>query len=81
MAASRGFERDLGMLAQMALYADHERGRYPVWQTLDHPAFFPGCGILFVTVTVSQGLLRMEPKQCPLTETYSIGTGRLLTPD
>ncbi|KAI0713040.1 amine oxidase [Cerioporus squamosus] len=36
---------------EMALYADHERGRYPVWQTLDHPAFFPGCGILFVTVT------------------------------
>ncbi|KAI0753776.1 amine oxidase [Fomes fomentarius] len=36
---------------EMGLYADHERGRYPVWQTLDHPAFFPGCGILFVTVT------------------------------
>ncbi|TBU42165.1 amine oxidase [Dichomitus squalens] len=36
---------------EMALYADHERGRYPVWQTLDHAAFFPGCGILFVTVT------------------------------
>ncbi|RDX40974.1 amine oxidase [Lentinus brumalis] len=36
---------------EMALYADHERGRYPVWQTLDHPAFFPGCGIVFVTVT------------------------------
>ncbi|PIL26397.1 hypothetical protein GSI_12154 [Ganoderma sinense ZZ0214-1] len=36
---------------QMALYADHERGRYPVWQTLDHPDIFPGCGILFTTVT------------------------------
>jgi len=35
----------------MALYADHERGRYPVWQSLDHPNFFPGSGILFVTVT------------------------------
>jgi len=38
---------------QMGLYADHERGRYPVWQSLDHPNFFPGSGILFVTVTVS----------------------------
>ncbi|KAJ2993275.1 hypothetical protein NUW54_g7751 [Trametes sanguinea] len=36
---------------EMALYADHERGRYPVWQSLDHESFFPGCGILFVTVT------------------------------
>ncbi|KAI0742275.1 amine oxidase [Daedaleopsis nitida] len=36
---------------EIALYADHERGRYPVWQTLDLPQFFPGCGILFATVT------------------------------
>ncbi|KAI0351175.1 amine oxidase [Trametes cingulata] len=36
---------------EIALYADHERGRYPIWQSLDHEAFFPGCGILFVTVT------------------------------
>ncbi|OSC98381.1 amine oxidase [Trametes coccinea BRFM310] len=36
---------------EMALYADHERGRYPVWQSLDHESFYPGCGILFVTVT------------------------------
>ncbi|KAI0640883.1 amine oxidase [Trametes meyenii] len=36
---------------EMALYADHERGRYPIWQSLDYNAFFPGCGILFVTVT------------------------------
>ena len=38
---------------QMALYADYERGRYPVWQSLDHPSFLPGSGILVVTVTVS----------------------------
>ncbi|CDO76587.1 hypothetical protein BN946_scf184868.g1 [Trametes cinnabarina] len=38
-------------MAMMALYADHERGRYPVWQSLDHESFYPGCGILFVTVT------------------------------
>lgn len=37
----------------MGLYADYERGKYPVWQSLDHQGFFPGSGILFVTVTVS----------------------------
>ena len=37
----------------MGLYADPVRGRYPVWQSLDHPDFLPGSGILFVTVTVS----------------------------
>ncbi|KAF8154024.1 hypothetical protein B0H34DRAFT_662165 [Crassisporium funariophilum] len=36
---------------EMAIYADSERGRYPVWQSLDHPNFFPGSGIVFVTVT------------------------------
>ncbi|KAI0668914.1 amine oxidase [Trametes maxima] len=36
---------------EMALYADPERGRYPVWQSLDHENFFPGSGIIFVTVT------------------------------
>ncbi|KAI9571834.1 amine oxidase [Boletus coccyginus] len=36
---------------QMALYADKQRGRYPVWQSLDHVGFFPGSGIIFVTVT------------------------------
>ncbi len=37
----------------MGLYADSERGRYPVWQSLDHPDFLPGSGIFFVTITVS----------------------------
>ncbi|EIM90264.1 amine oxidase [Stereum hirsutum FP-91666 SS1] len=37
---------------EFALYADEfERGRYPVWQSLDNENFFPGSGILFVTVT------------------------------
>ncbi|KAI0920362.1 hypothetical protein AcW1_002128 [Taiwanofungus camphoratus] len=36
---------------QMALYADTTRGRYPVWQSLDIVNFFPGSGIVFVTVT------------------------------
>lgn len=37
----------------MGLYADRERGRYAVWQNLDHEDFFPGSGLIFVTVTVS----------------------------
>lgn len=36
----------------MAVYADRIRGRYPIWQSLDHENFFPGSGIIFVTVTV-----------------------------
>jgi len=36
---------------EMALYADSERGRYPVWQSLDHENFLPGSGIIFATVT------------------------------
>jgi len=36
---------------EFALYADHERGWYPVWQSLDVDGLFPGSGILFVTVT------------------------------
>ncbi|TFK69792.1 amine oxidase [Pluteus cervinus] len=36
---------------EMGLYADPERGRYPIWQSLDHPKFLPGSRILFVTVT------------------------------
>ena len=38
---------------QMALYADSDRGRYPIWQSLDHPNFFHGSRIIFVTITVS----------------------------
>ncbi|KAG9311051.1 hypothetical protein JVU11DRAFT_8951 [Chiua virens] len=36
---------------EMGLYAAKQRGKYPVWQSLDHIGFFPGSGILFVTVT------------------------------
>ncbi|KIK97836.1 hypothetical protein PAXRUDRAFT_135456 [Paxillus rubicundulus Ve08.2h10] len=36
---------------EMGLYADKQRGRYPVWQSLDHVGFFPGSGVIFVTVT------------------------------
>jgi polyamine oxidase len=57
-------------IPQFALYADHERGWYPVWQSLDMDGFFPGSGILFVTVTVrfplrflSARLLTTNPSQ------------------
>ncbi|KAK0200982.1 amine oxidase [Desarmillaria ectypa] len=36
---------------ELALYADPMRGTYPVWQSLDHPNFFPGSGLIFATVT------------------------------
>ncbi|KAG8215259.1 hypothetical protein J3R82DRAFT_8813 [Butyriboletus roseoflavus] len=36
---------------EMGLYAAEQRGKYPIWQSLDHVGFFPGSGILFVTVT------------------------------
>ncbi|KAH9916271.1 amine oxidase [Epithele typhae] len=45
------FPEDFWFDTEMALYADEERGRYPVWQSLDHVNFFPGSGIVFVTVT------------------------------
>ncbi|KAI0820503.1 amine oxidase [Trametes gibbosa] len=37
--------------SEMALYADHERGRYPIWQSLDHSGLFLGSGIIMTTVT------------------------------
>ncbi|KIM77435.1 hypothetical protein PILCRDRAFT_76792 [Piloderma croceum F 1598] len=45
------FPRNFWFHTQFALYADSERGRYPVWQGLDIEGFFPESGILFVTVT------------------------------
>ncbi|KAI4248249.1 MAG: hypothetical protein L6R42_009348 [Xanthoria sp. 1 TBL-2021] len=40
---------------QYLLYADPtERGYYPVFQSLDGEGFFPGSGIIFVTVVQSQ---------------------------
>ena len=57
----------------MAVYADSERGYYPVWQSLDHPDFFPGSGILFVTVTVSDHhLIRLGPLKIDLEIAISI---------
>ncbi|KZT43340.1 amine oxidase [Sistotremastrum suecicum HHB10207 ss-3] len=45
------FSRKFWFDTAAALYADHERGRYPVWQSLDHIEFLPNSGILMVTVT------------------------------
>jgi polyamine oxidase len=39
------------------LYADLERGKYPVWESLDTPDFYPGSGIIFATVTVSPRIM------------------------
>jgi len=36
---------------EFALYADGERGRYPIWQSIDLDGFMPGSGVIFVTVT------------------------------
>ncbi|KAJ6510494.1 amine oxidase [Mycena sanguinolenta] len=45
------FEDKFWFDTQFALYADRERGRYPVWQGLDLQNFMPGSGIVFATVT------------------------------
>lgn len=45
------FEDKFWFDTQFALYADRERGRYPVWQGLDLQNFLPGSGIVFATVT------------------------------
>ncbi|KAG6909773.1 hypothetical protein DXG01_015489 [Tephrocybe rancida] len=45
------FPRKFWFNTEFALYADPERGRYPVWQSLDHEGFMPGSGIIFATVT------------------------------
>ncbi|KAH9177175.1 amine oxidase [Lactarius sanguifluus] len=36
---------------EFAVYADSERGRYPIWQGLDIDGFAPGSGVIFATVT------------------------------
>ncbi|KAF7361326.1 Amine oxidase [Mycena sanguinolenta] len=56
------FEDKFWFDTQFALYADRERGRYPVWQGLDLENFMPGSGIVFATVTgdYSQRIERMS---------------------
>ncbi|KAG6887634.1 hypothetical protein C0992_011411, partial [Termitomyces sp. T32_za158] len=45
------FPKKFWFETEFGLYADSERGRYPVWQSLDKEGFMPGSGIIFVTVT------------------------------
>ncbi|KAG6332321.1 hypothetical protein ID866_6768 [Astraeus odoratus] len=45
------FNETFWFSTQMGLYGDQERGKYPVWQSLDHVDFFPGSGIIVTTVT------------------------------
>jgi len=56
------FEEKFWFDTEMAVYADKERGRYPIWQSLDHVKFFPGSGLVFVTVT-GDFSLRIESMQ------------------
>ncbi|KAG2135556.1 hypothetical protein BD769DRAFT_1664708 [Suillus cothurnatus] len=56
------FEEKFWFDTEMAVYADKERGRYPIWQSLDHVKFFPGSGLIFVTVT-GDFSLRIESMQ------------------
>ena len=44
----------------MGLYAGKQRGKYPIWQSLDHVGFFPGSGVIFVTVTVSESRVETD---------------------
>ncbi|KAN0080027.1 hypothetical protein V8E55_009593 [Tylopilus felleus] len=45
------FDENFWFPTEMGLYAGKQRGKYPVWQSLDHVGFFPGSGVIFVTVT------------------------------
>lgn len=65
---------------EMALYADAERGRYPVWQSLDHPNFFPGSRILFVTVTGDYSL-RIEHLSDSQVKSEIMGVLRTMFPN
>lgn len=47
------FPRNFWFGTQFAVYADNERGRYPIWQSLDLDDFMLGSGVIFATVTVA----------------------------
>ncbi|RDX44967.1 amine oxidase [Lentinus brumalis] len=66
--------------SEMALYADLERGRYPVWQSLDHENFFPGSGIVFVTVTGDYSL-RIEALSDETVQDEVMGVLRSMLPN
>ncbi|TFY63914.1 hypothetical protein EVJ58_g2955 [Rhodofomes roseus] len=45
------FPEDFWFETQMGIFADSTRGYYPVWQNMNLTDFFPGSGVIFVTVT------------------------------
>ncbi|KAI5988510.1 hypothetical protein EDC04DRAFT_2992954 [Pisolithus marmoratus] len=45
--------------------ANQQKGKYPVWQSLDHPGIFPGSGIIFVTVTLQQEVMEVLRRMYP----------------
>ncbi|KAI0830095.1 amine oxidase [Trametes gibbosa] len=65
---------------EMALYADSERGRYPVWQSLDHENFLPGSGIIFVTVTGDYSV-RVEGLSDAQVQEEALGVLRTMFPN
>ncbi|KAJ6619021.1 hypothetical protein B0H10DRAFT_2176066 [Mycena sp. CBHHK59/15] len=74
------FPKKFWFETELALYADNERGRYPVWQSLDHPNFFPGSGILFVTVTGDYSQ-RIEALSDAQVRQEALGVLKLMYPD
>ncbi|KAI5988509.1 hypothetical protein EDC04DRAFT_2992942 [Pisolithus marmoratus] len=44
------FKEKFWFNTEIGLYADPQRGKYPVWQNLDHPDFLPGSKVIFATV-------------------------------
>ncbi|KAL8277358.1 hypothetical protein RQP46_010198 [Phenoliferia psychrophenolica] len=65
---------------EMGLFADpHQRGRYPVWQSLDHRGFFPGSHIYFVTITGDESQ-RVETLSNAQIQTEIMGVLKLMYP-
>jgi polyamine oxidase len=63
------------------LYADpHERGRYPVWQSIDAPGFVEGSHIIFVTVTNDQSYV-VEQQTDEETKAEAMEVLRAMFPD
>ncbi|EGO28558.1 hypothetical protein SERLADRAFT_354437 [Serpula lacrymans var. lacrymans S7.9] len=74
------FPEDFWFSTEMALYADKQRGRYPVWQSMDHVGFFPGSGIVFVTVT-GDFAIRTEALSDNLVQDEVMGVLRAMYPN
>ncbi|KAH8101275.1 hypothetical protein BXZ70DRAFT_891972 [Cristinia sonorae] len=73
------FEKKFWFDTEMGLYADSERGRYPVWQSLDHAKFLPGSGIVFVTVTGDYSV-RVEALPDAQVESEALGVLQAMFP-